>query len=214
MDEELNWKRHIDKITKSCRQLCGWILSVFHTRDKATMLTIFNSLVLSKLEYCSEVWSPYQTKLIVQIEQIQRYFTSRISGLRDLDYWARLRKLGIMSIQRRREKTLIIHVWKILHNFYPNSTKLEFKLHHRTNSIKAKIKSLPKVRGHILTCFDESFTIRAAKLWNILPANITHISSLSLFKSCLEKFLYTIPDKPPLPGYPYNCDNSLINICA
>ena len=195
-------------------QLCGWILSIFHTRNKTTMLTIFNSLVVSKLDYCCEIWNPHQLNQIIKIEQVQRTFTSRISGMRGENYWSRLIKLGIMSLQRRREKTIIIHVWKILNNFYPNSINLEFKLHNRTNSTKAIIKPLPKIRGKILTNYDVSFTIRAAKLWNILPANLTNVSSLNLFKIGLLKFLSKIPDKPPLPGYPYTCDNSLTSICA
>ena len=119
-----------------------------------------------------------------------------------------------MSLQRRREKIILIHVWKIQNKFYPNSINLEFKLHTRTNSTKAIIKPLPKIRGRILTGFDMSFTIRAAKLWNILPANLTNVSSLNSFKAGLAKFLTKIPDQPPLPGYPYKCDNSLINTCA
>ena len=214
VDEELNWKLHIEKVTKSCRQLCGWILSIFHTRDKTTMLTIFNSLVISKLDYCCEIWNPYQIQQIIKIEQIQRAFTSRIAGLKEDNYWNRLKKLEIMSLQRRREKIILIHVWKILNKLYPNSINLEFKLHTRTNSTKAIIKPLPKIRGRILTGFDMSFTIRAAKLWNILPANLTNVSSLNSFKAGLAKFLTKIPDQPPLPGYPYKCDNSLINTCA
>ena len=92
VDEELNWKLHIEKVTKSCRQLCGWILSIFHTRDKTTMLTIFNSLVISKLDYCCEIWNPHQIQQIIKIEQIQRAFTSRIAGLREDNYWNRLKK--------------------------------------------------------------------------------------------------------------------------
>ena len=212
VDEELNWKIHINKITKSCKQLCSWALSVFHTRNKDTMLTIFNSLIRSKLEYCAEIWHPHQIQEILKVEQIQRSFTSRIAGMQNSNYWERLYKLGIMSLQRRREKIIILHVWKIRHGFYPNSINLEFKTHSRSCSIKAIIKPLPKIRGKLLTAFDESFIIKAAKLWNILPPELTHISSLNLFKRNLDNFLKNVADKPPLPGYPYTCDNSLTSI--
>ena len=41
VDEGLNWKLHIDKITKQCKQLSYWILSVFHTRQKISNVNHF-----------------------------------------------------------------------------------------------------------------------------------------------------------------------------
>ena len=122
--------------------------------------------------------------------------------------------LKTMSLQRRREKIIIIHLWKILHEINPNSLGIEFKEHSRTSSIKAILKPLPKLRGKVLTNYDESFVIKSAKLWNKLPPNLTTITSLSLFKHHLDKFLTNLPDEPPLPGYPCKSDNSILNVCA
>ena len=108
---------------------------------------------------------------------------------------------------------IILHIWKIKNGFYPNTIFLEFKLHARTNCYRAVIKPLPKVKGRLLTIFEESFLIRACKLWNILPANLTHIINLQSFKTQLKKFLENIPDEPPLPGYPFQNSNSLIEQC-
>ena len=106
VDEKLNWKLHVNTIYKKCKQLCGWVLSVFHTRDKSTMLILFKSLIRSKLEYGCEVFNPYQINQIVELEQIQRTFTSRIIGMENFNYWERLQKLGQISLQRR-EKNLL-----------------------------------------------------------------------------------------------------------
>ena len=133
-------------------------------------------------------------------------------SMKEVNYWDRLRKLELMYLQRRREQIIIIHIWKILNRIYPNTINLEFKLHSRSGSLKAIVKTLPKIRGRILTSFDASFIIKAANLWNTIPAELTHISSLDLFRNSLSKFLKGVPDEPPLPGYPYQCDNSLTNV--
>ena len=213
VDCHLDWKVHIDKISKKAKQISGWILSVFYTRDKCTMLTLFNSLVRSRLEYLCEVWSPQQKQDIVKIEQVQRSFTFRITGMNQFNYWDRLKNLNIMSLQRRREKLIILHVWKILNNKTPNSIGIQFKFNERFFSIRADVKSLPSVRGSVLTKFENSFVIKSAKLWNIIPPNLTTITSLNLFKMKLENFLSQIADEPPLPGYPFrlNSNNSLLN---
>ena len=212
VDEALNWKLQIDTVYKKCKQVSAWVLSVFYTRDKSTMITLFNSLIRPKLEYCCEVWSPFLIKDIVKIEQVQRSFTHRIAGMSNYNYWERLKLLNLMSRQRRRDKIVITHLWKILNNIYPNTIDIEFKTHLRTQSIKAIVKPLPKFRGNILTKYDHSFVINAANLWNVLPSKLSRVTTLSLFKTNLENFLHEIPDQPPLPGYPYRCDNSLVNI--
>lgn len=177
------------------------------------MLTLFNALVRSRLEYCCEIWNPHFYKDINFIESIQRSFTYRINGMKEFNYWQRLKALNLMSLQRRREKNIIIHVWKIKNGYFPNSIDLHFNLHKRSNSIKAVLKPLPKLRGRILTLFESSFIIYACKLWNILPSELTHIISLSSFKSKLNLFLSSVVDEPPISGYPYKNNNSLLEQC-
>ena len=177
------------------------------------MLSLFKSLVRPILEYCCEVWSPYLKKDIVLIEQTQISFTHRILGFTELNYWDRLEKLDLTSLQRRRETFIIIHIWKIKNNIYPNTIDLEFKLHKRTNAMRAVLKPLPKVTGKLLCKYEESFIIRACKLWNILPPILSHVTCLNSFKLQLKNFLKNVPDKPPLPGYPVLNDNSLLNQC-
>ena len=70
IDDQLNWDYHITNIIKKARQLCGWICSLFYSRKADVMITLFNSLVRTKLEYCCEVWHSHLLKHIRGIEQI------------------------------------------------------------------------------------------------------------------------------------------------
>ena len=76
IDTKLSWDHHIVELTRQSRQICGWILSVFYSREKCLMLTLFKSLVRSKMEYCCEIFDPYLIKNINSLEQIQRSFTN------------------------------------------------------------------------------------------------------------------------------------------
>ena len=95
------------------------------------MLTLFRSLVRSRLEYSCLVWNPSLLGDIKKIESTQRVFTRHISGCQDLCYWDRLKRLGLMSLQRRRERYIIIHVWKTLHELAPNYIGILFYEHIR-----------------------------------------------------------------------------------
>ena len=65
---------------------------------------MFNSYLKSKLEYCCIVWSPREQQYINEIEDIQRIFTSKIDGMEGLNYHQRLKKLGMYSMERRRDQ--------------------------------------------------------------------------------------------------------------
>ena len=90
MSGDCSFEFHIKNVCKKCTNLSGWILRTFSTRDITTMLTLFKSLVLSRLDYASQLWSPHLVKHIDQLEKIQRSFTKHITGMQGLDYSDRL----------------------------------------------------------------------------------------------------------------------------
>ena len=53
-------------------------------------MTLFNALILSRLDYCSQLWSPHLIIHIIQIEKVQRSFTKCITGMHDCSYSDRL----------------------------------------------------------------------------------------------------------------------------
>ena len=75
MYSNCSFEFHIQNLCKKCSNLSGWILRTFTTRDSITMLTLFKSLVLPRLDYGSQLWSPHLVKHIDQLEKIQRSFT-------------------------------------------------------------------------------------------------------------------------------------------
>ena len=95
---DCSWTPHIQKMLEGARTMAAWVLSVFSDRSPFLMLTLFKTMVRSRLEYCCHVWNPHKISDIKAIENIQRNYTRKINGCQDIDYWARLKKLGIMSL--------------------------------------------------------------------------------------------------------------------
>ncbi|KAL5264694.1 hypothetical protein ACHWQZ_G005690 [Mnemiopsis leidyi] len=122
----LSWSKHIGEMVAKARSKLSWILSVFKTRDRVVMMNLYKSLVRSLLEYCCPLWDPVKTTEIRLLEGVQRTFTSRIGGLCDMNYWERLSHLKLMSQQRRRERNVILMMWKTYHNVVPNSCNIKF----------------------------------------------------------------------------------------
>ena len=122
MSSNCTFHFHISNLYKQCSNLAGSILRTFTIRDPQVMLTLYKSLVMSRLEYASQLWSPYLLKHVYLIEKVQRAFTKHISGMGFLSYSKRLEVLKLYLLQRRRERYGIIYVWKIIEGLVPNLT--------------------------------------------------------------------------------------------
>jgi len=173
------------------------------------MLTLYNSLVRSRLEYCCPLWSPYLKQHITKIESVQRSYTAKIAGLKDLSYWDRLNSLRLYSLQRRRERYIIIQIWKIWKGLIPNDPELAFENNAELGPqcIHPNITGTSSLKSHKFNAFCSS----GPALFNIIHNDIkVNREDAQSFKTALDRFLRKIPDTPPTPGYIASNGNSLL----
>ena len=207
MSGDCSFEFHIKNVCKKCTNLSGWILRTFSTRDITTMLTLFKSLVLSRLDYGSQLWSPHLVKHIDQLEKIQRSFTKHITGMQGLDYSDRLVYLKLHSLQRRRDRYCIIYVWKIIEGLGPNFSNpivCSYSDHRGRSCIVSHVHV-----GRLGTFAFNSFRWRAIRLFNAMLNHIRCISSCSVlsFKCKLDLYLRNIVDLPGIPGFNNSLDS-------
>ena len=208
---DLSWSLHIANAVSKARSKAFWILSVFKTRKRSVMMTLYKSLVRSLLEYCCPLWNPSKITDIQLLESVQRTFTNRIAGLQGTDYWDRLKTLNLMSLQRRRERYIILQMWKLLHCISPNDIGVKFQDKNR-HGFKADVPKLVKTSlQHNQSLYDASFSVLGPRLWNIIPAHLTRVADAEQFKIQLTNYLFTIPDRPPVAGYTCQNSNSLLD---
>ena len=211
LSDNFTWTPHINKKVTSARKVASCVLGVFRDRSKVVMLQLYKSLIRSKLEYCSPLWNPSIVRDIETIEDVQRFFTNRISGMSDVSYWDRLTALKLQSLQRRRERYIIIHTWKTITGYVPNDLEMQF-VKSRRFGIQAIVPSLKtSASSKAKACYDKSFHVKAAQLWDLLPATTKNFDSLDKFKISLSTFLRRFPDKPPVTGYSTANHNSLLD---
>ena len=121
--------------------MSAWVLRTFTTRQQFPLMTLYKSLIRSKLDYCCPVWSPIRKADICSLEAIQRSFTARIITLKGLTYWERLRSMKLMSVQRRRERYIVLHMWKIYCGIVPNDVGVEFYSNDRLLTLTLMVGS-------------------------------------------------------------------------
>ena len=207
---DLNWTPHINIITDNARKMMAWCLSVFSDRSKDTMLTLYKAMIRSRTEYACPLWNPTKISDIQTLESIQRTFTSKIAGYSDYDYWSRLKLLNLYSLQRRRERYILFHMFKILNNFTANDLQIQFKSSERRGTLATVPPLVRTANSRHQSNYDASFCVMGPKLWNTLPKKCRSATTPYSFKSGLTKFLATIPDQPPVTGYSCCNNNSIL----
>ena len=159
------------------------------------------------MEYCCIVWSPVSQKWIYELEKIQKSFTSKINGMEELDYHERLKKLNLYSLERRRERFMIIYGWQQLEEKRENVLRLTETISKRERRIitpripnMANGKRLSRVeKRQIYNCPSR----KVQRLFNCIPGAIRNLTKVTTdtFKSHLDKWLKTVPDQPRGGGY-------------
>ena len=119
-----------------------------------------------------------------------------------------------MPLQRRRERYIIIHTWKICHGDAPNDVGMVFYDGGRLGT-NVRVPSLVhSAQRSIASAYEQSFGVKAARLWNFHPKSVNSCQTLDEFKIALSNFLDHYPDQPPIPGYHRPNNNSLLEWCC
>ena len=201
LGNDLSFTIHIQNTVSAANQLIGWALRTFRRRSRQIMMTIWRTLIQTKLDYCSQLWSPSDQASILKIENVARHFTSQVAGLEGQDYWERLSSLRMYSQERRRERYQIIFVWKVLQGHVQGYT-LTCSDHPRrgryVNISPYKRTSPSAVRN----AREATLSVRGAGLFNLLPRALrdTQSGTVDQFKAQLDKWLELVPDQPTVPG--------------
>ena len=113
-NHHLSWNPHIDYIVSKSNRMLGLIKRTCKgLDDPKTLRTLYCSLVRSNLEYCSVVWSPYTKRNTDKLERVQRRATKLILKSDD-PYDIRLKKLNLMSLEKRRSLADVTFLYKVL----------------------------------------------------------------------------------------------------
>ncbi|MPC66667.1 hypothetical protein E2C01_060818 [Portunus trituberculatus] len=60
MSDDAIFTNHITNIVHTGKKLAGWILRTCKIRDSTCMLSLWKSLVVPRVEYCCQLWSPHK----------------------------------------------------------------------------------------------------------------------------------------------------------
>ena len=144
-------------------------------------------MVQSKLDYCSQLWSPSNQSSISLLEGVAKSFTARVSGMQDLDYWDRLKQLDMYSQERRRERYQLIFIWKLSQGLV-SGYSLPFQTSERRGTLALVPPFAINSPSAVKKAREASLQVKGARLFNLMPLNLRNMTGVSveMFKTALD----------------------------
>jgi len=142
------------------------------------------------LEYCIQAWRPYLRKDIDKLEKVQRRATKMIQGFRNLSYEERLKRLGLTTLEERRDRGDLIEIFRMFKGLSKLRPGVFFSLIEggitRGHNYKINVN---RCRLDLRKYF---FSQRVINKWNRLPESVVNSDNVNMFKNKYDKFVSSI----------------------
>ena len=178
------------KAAQKGNQVLGQLLRSFQCRDKDVLTQLYKVFVRPHLEYAVQAWSPYMFKDIDILEKVQRRFVRQIRGVHGT-YEEKLVKIGLTSLQARRERGDCIEAFKMLKGFTHVDHTIWLHLMSRMQGAQTRLSSDPlalELQSSRLDLRKHFFSVRVPPMWNSLPLMIRQSQTINQFKNAYDKY--------------------------
>lgn len=123
-DAGLTFNEHITSVVSAAMKSMGFIIrNTKEFTSPESLLSLFNSLVRSRLEYASVVWSPCYAVHVQELETVLRKFLKFLSFRMDGVYPVvghpqelLLQRFGLVSLERRRQHASLLFLFKLVNS--------------------------------------------------------------------------------------------------
>jgi len=182
--------KHCAEIARRANGILGQLSKSFHYRDKRTFVNLYKTYVRCHLEYCTPAWSPTSPVDIATLEKVQQRAVGMVSGLTSVSYGDRLKELGLLSLEKRRERFDLIQTYRTLSRVDHVEPSRWFTLVNQEGRNQTRLTScklnIVKPRSN-LEIRSNFFSQRVVNIWNNLPSEVKEAPSLTAFKARLDK---------------------------
>ena len=195
VDQLLKFKEQAAAAVGRANRTLGLIKHSFVHLDSKTLPLLYKAMVRPHLEYCNQVWGPFNIADMKLVERVQRRASRLVPELRHLPYEERLKKLRLPSLQYRRRRGDMVLMYNMMNGCcgLDKNDFFEPAPSTRTRGHRLKVAKKPATtrvrRNH--------FAARVVSDWNGLPEEVACAPSTNTFKNRLDKHwtkhLYIFP---------------------
>ena len=196
-DSHLSHHSQISSISRSSFLQIRQLRQIRSSLDTNSSITLANSLVSSKLDYCNSLYVNLPNTSLKRLQSIQNSLARVVLNVKRHEHITpSLRKLHWLPIHQRIIFKIACITFKTIHNQSPTYLHQLLTRHNPSRSLRTRYQNTlvcPRIDSKIGR---RSFSYAAPTIWNSLPDNLRALDSLSSFRSALKTFLFPPPDPP------------------
>ena len=190
IDDSLKPSAQCAKAASKANLVLGQLTRGCTWRDPDNLTNLYKVYVRPHLEYAQASWSPWTQADIQTLEQVQRRFTRQVSGIGSLPYEERLDRLGLTTLQARRERGDMIETYKIITgkvDVQPSTWFSPLEIREGAASTRATSGHLSLARTEAKSDLRKNqFAVRVVPKWNALPDLVKSQETLNNFKNAYD----------------------------
>ena len=174
---------HISSLLSSSLSSLCQISTVRHLFSKEVLYIMINSVVFSKLFYCSAVWAGTYKQNIHKLQLMQNFAARILTDTGKYDHITpALKALGWLTIEEQLWLRDVTMMYKCVNNLVP--AYISCKIGKRSNAHAYNLRNSEDLNlpGCRTAAAQSGFFYRAAKAWNSLSNNTRTARSLRSFK--------------------------------
>ncbi|KAF7236297.1 Tenascin-X [Varanus komodoensis] len=181
VDCRLNMSQQCDAAVKRANATLDCVARSVASRSREVLLPLCMTLVCPQLEYCA-----HYRKDIARLESVQRRATRLVASLQGMGYEARLRELGLFSLEKRTLRGDLLATYRYERCHMEVGRDLFSPAEEgRTRSNGAKLRE-PRFHLDARRYF---LTVRTPRVWNGLPWEVVEAPSVRVFKDRLDMYM-------------------------
>ena len=186
IDDELTFKRHVDKIVKSCNMTIRKLSKIKDFLTYEQLRTAVCSYVFLTIDYCNSLLYGIQADLLDKLQSVQNSAARLVRGKSKFQGSTAefIRKCHWLRIRERIIFKICVLVHKCLYGSAPECLKKMLKY---SGSERTKKLIQPTHKG---SYGGRSFARVGPKLWNLLPQEMRMERDIDQFKKDLKTFLF------------------------
>ena len=188
ISNDLSNTTHVHKARARALGEIARIRRNFSFIDKRAFCVLYNQRVRPHLDYGMTACPPESAAEAKLLERVQGKATALVHGLKGLNAEERRKRLGLMTLEERRERGDLIEVFKILKGLTKIDPTEFWEVREARNGARL-VKELATNGRRKRQSF---FSYRVIQKWNLLPTELKLAPSLAVFKNRLDERIMAI----------------------
>ena len=193
LDKHMTFDDQIDHVCKSSINHLRNLFRIRRYLDVNAASTVIHAFITTRLDYCNHLYIGLPKYKLEKLQKIQNIAACYVTGARKYDHITPiLVQLHWLPVSYRIVFKHLLFVDKSLNGLCPQY--LTNLLEHRKSARSLRSNSqdlLVQPSCKTKTYGDRAFSVCAPKIWNSVPLEIRHSSTVLLFKKKLKTFLFT-----------------------